>query len=163
MRFLKVLSSVVFSIIIIIAIIGYFAVRNFDLNRYKPYIQDLVKSHINRELAINGEAQIGISLIPTLVLNDVELSNPAWAAQPQMIRVSRIEVKFAVLPLLKKQIVIDKVSLLSPEIYLEKTADGINNWTFDSKSDSSTSSVYQATPLLPQTPQVWLRLPALPL
>ena len=149
MRFLKVLSSVVFSIIIIIAIVGYFAVRNFDLNRYKPYIQDLVKSHINRELAINGEAQIGISLIPTLVLNDVELSNPAWAAQPQMIRVSRIEVKFAVLPLLKKQIVIDKVSLLSPEIYLEKTADGINNWTFDSKSDSSTSSAlssYAAAP-----------------
>lgn len=130
MRAVKVLGSIVFGAIIIIAIGGYFFVRNFDLNKYKPYISEIVKNQINRELVIRGDASVGISLIPTIVVNDVELSNPEWAANPAMVKVQQVEVKFAVLPLLKKQIVIDKVSLINPEINLEKTKSGENNWTF---------------------------------
>ncbi len=132
MRAVKVLGTIVFGAIIIIAIGGYFFVRNFDLNKYKPYISEMVKNQINRELVMRGDASIGISLIPTVVVNDVELSNPEWAANPAMVKVQQVEVKFAVLPLLKKQIVIDKVSLINPEINLEKAKNGENNWTFGS-------------------------------
>ncbi len=132
MRAFKVLASIVFGAIIIIAIGGYLFVRNFDLNKYKPYISEIVKNQINRELVMRGDASVGISLIPTVVVNDVELSNPEWAANPAMVKVQQVEVKFAVLPLLKKQIVIDKVSLISPEINLEKAKNGENNWTFGS-------------------------------
>ena len=74
MRFVKVLASIVFSLIIIIALVGYFAVRNFDLNKYKSFATEMVEQQTGRHLAINGDARIGISLTPTVVLNDVELS-----------------------------------------------------------------------------------------
>lgn len=43
MRFVKVLASIVFSLIIIIALVGYFAVRNFDLNKYKSFATEMVE------------------------------------------------------------------------------------------------------------------------
>lgn len=130
MRFVKLLSSVVFSLLIILAIGAYLAVRHFDLNQYKSYAEDMVQREIGRKLKINGDAAVAISLVPTIVINDVELANAEWASEPQMIRVKQIEVKFALLPLLKKQIVIDRILLGQPEIYLQKKADGTANWDF---------------------------------
>ncbi len=153
MRVVKVLASVVFSIIIIIAIVGYFAVRNFDLNQYKAYAADIVEKQIGRKLVINGDASLGISLVPTIIINDVELSNPEWAVNPQMVELSQIEVKFAILPLFKKQVVIDKIALIGPKVYLEKNANGDASWEFKTAlvsptmaQKASTKSVAEANP-----------------
>jgi len=129
-RLVKILGTVIFSLIIIIAIGGYLFVRNFDLNQYKSYVEDIVDKQLGRKLAIKGNASVGISLIPTLVVEDVELANAPWAAQPQMVKVQRLEIKLSLLPLLHKQVVIDNIELVRPEIYLETAADGKNNWDF---------------------------------
>lgn len=133
MRFIKKTASVVASLIIILALGGFVFVRNFDLNRYKSYIEETVARETGRRLIIRGDAQLGISFVPTVVVNDVEFSNPEWAKNPQMVKLQRLEVKFAILPLLKKQIEVDKLILLKPEIYLETTAAGQNNWEFAGK------------------------------
>ena len=130
MRFIKILSSIVFSLLIILAIGAYLAVRHFDLNQYKSYVEDMVRRETGRQLKINGDAAVAISLVPTIVINDVELSNADWADMPQMFKIKQIEVKFALLPLLKKQVVIDKILLSKPQIYLQKKSDGITNWEF---------------------------------
>ena len=137
MRLIKKTASIVSSIIIILAIGGYVFVRNFDLNRYKSYIEDIVNRETGRTLKMNGEAKLGISFIPTLVINDVELSNPEWAANPQMVKLQKLEIKAAVLPLLKGRIVIDKLILQQPEIYLETAADGQKSWEFTQMQNNS--------------------------
>ena len=137
MRLIKKTASIVSSIIIILAIGGYVFVRNFDLNRYKSYIEDIVNRETGRTLKMNGEAKLGISFIPTLVINDVELSNPEWAANPQMVKLQKLEIKAAVLPLLKGRIVIDKLILQQPEIYLETAADGQKSWEFTQMQSNS--------------------------
>ena len=43
-RLVKILGTVIFSLIIIIAIGGYLFVRNFDLNQYKSYVEDIVRA-----------------------------------------------------------------------------------------------------------------------
>ena len=130
MRFIKRTASVICSLIILLAIGGYIFVRNFDLNRYKPYIEDMVLRETGRELKLNGEAKIGISLIPTIDISDVTFSNPGWASTPYMAKFKNLEVKFAIMPLLQKRIEIDKLILTGPEIYLETSAQGKNNWEF---------------------------------
>ena len=129
-RLVKFLGTAIFSLIIIIAIGGYLFARNFDLNQYKSYVESIVDKQLGRKLAINGNAAVGISLIPTLVVEDVELANASWATQPQMIKVQRLEIKLSLLPLLHKQVVIDNIELIRPEVYLETAADGKNNWDF---------------------------------
>lgn len=137
MRLIKKTASIVSSIIIILAIGGYVFVRNFDLNRYKSYIEDIVNRETGRTLKMNGEAKLGISFIPTLVINDVELSNPEWAVNPQMVKLQKLEIKAAILPLLKGRIVIDKLILQQPEIYLETAADGPKSWEFTQMQSNS--------------------------
>ena len=137
MRLIKKTASIVSSIIIILAIGGYVFVRNFDLNRYKSYIEDIVNRETGRTLKMNGEAKLGISFIPTLVINDVELSNPEWAVNPQMVKLQKLEIKAAILPLLKGRIVIDKLILQQPEIYLETAADGQKSWEFTQMQSNS--------------------------
>ena len=141
MRLVKFLSSVIFSLIIIMAIGGYIAVRSFDLNKYKAYVEEIASRELGRELKINGDASVGISLIPTVIVNDIELANASWAQNPQMIKLKQAEIKFALMPLMKKQIVIDKVLLDAPEIYLEKSSDGANNWTFGAVGGDKKTSV----------------------
>lgn len=130
-KFLKVTGIVLLGLILILGIGGYFFLKNFDLNKYKSYVSDIVEEQLGRKLAINGNASVGISLIPTIVVEDVELANAAWATAPEMVKVQRMEVKFALLPLLKKQIVIDKIAIVKPQIFLETSKDGKNNWDFE--------------------------------
>ncbi len=134
-KFLKVLFWSVL-ILILIAVVGIFIfIKTFDLNTYKKYAENLVYQHTGRTLALNGDAGLKISLIPTVVLNDISLSNPQWTQQKDMIRAQKAEVSFAVLPLLKKEIVIDSINLQKPEVYLETAADGKNSWSFAQEAD----------------------------
>ena len=143
MRVVKIFSSIVFGGIIILAIGGFVFVRNFDLNKYKPYVEEAVKKATGRDLQINGDAKIGISLIPTVVINDVVFANSEWAKEPYMIKLQKLDVKFSIMPLLRKQIEVSKLILQKPEIFLEVSADGKKNWEFGSVGNikSETSKV----------------------
>lgn len=127
-RVFKILSSIVFSAIIILALGGYFAVKHFDLNKYKIYAEEWAQKELGRELRIKGDAKVALSLIPTVVINDIEFANASWAQNPQMVTIKQAEVKFSLLPLLNKQIVIDKIALIEPDVYLEKSDVGAVNW-----------------------------------
>ena len=139
-KFLKIAGIIVFGLIILIGVPGYYFVKNFDLNKYKSYASQLVEEQLGRKFAINGEASIGISLVPTLILEDVELANADWAANPQMVKIQRLELKFALMPLLKKQIVVDKAVLSGPEVYLEVAPDGNANWDFPALKTAKTAA-----------------------
>lgn len=136
-KLFKVTVYVILSLIILLGAGGYLFIRNFDLNKYKSYASEIVEKQLGRKLAINGNASVGISLIPTIILEDVELSNASWASRPQMVKIKSLEVKFSLLPLLKKQIVIDNVALAKPEIYLEKSKDGQANWEFSASEKNA--------------------------
>lgn len=139
MKLVKKTASIVASFIIVLAIGGYVFVRNFDLNRYKPYIEDIVYNATGRTLNMEGDARLAISLVPTMEINNVSLSNPKWAQNPNMAEMDKLEVKFAIMPLLEKRIVIDKLILHGASVYLEKSQTGEKNWVFDAKPKKSKS------------------------
>ena len=136
-KFLKWLGIFIFGIFILVTAFGAYFVYNFDLNQYKSYITELVEKEINRKLEIKGNASIGMSLIPTLIIEDVELANASWAKFPQMVKLKKLELKFSILPLFKKQIVIDKIIINAPEIYLETNSNGDVNWEFSKKQNNN--------------------------
>lgn len=149
-KFFKVLLGIVLALIIIVLVGGFIFIKTFDLNKYKPYVTELAMKETGREVTI-GNASLGISLSPTLVLNDVTMANASWAPEPQMVKVGELEVKLSVLPLLKKQIVIDKVALLNTEIFLTEAADGRQNWVLElpakNKPAAETATVSETQPV----------------
>ena len=86
-------------------------------NKYKTQISKIVYEQTGRELKLNGHAGIKISLIPTIELNDVMLSNADWAKEKEMIKVQNVDVSFSIIPLFKKLLILSSLLTLSKNIY----------------------------------------------
>ena len=140
MKLLKLFGLLIMVLLIAAFAGGYVFLKNFDLNHYKQDIEKIVYQQTGRQLVINGDAHLGISLLPTLVIDDISLSNAPWASQPQMIKLQSLQIEVAVLPLLQKEIVVNSLKLVEPQIYLETSKSGMTNWDF-SKPDSVSAAV----------------------
>lgn len=156
-KFFKVLFFVIMVLILGVLGGGYYFLKTFDLNEYKKYAEDLASKELGRKLTINGEASLGISLIPTLVINDVELANAPWAHYPQMVKVKQLKLEFALLPLLQKQVIINNITLSEPEVYLEVSAEGKENWVLGAEEKAAAKSLPE--PQLPQNSAEEITLP----
>ncbi|TDG17150.1 AsmA family protein, partial [Paracraurococcus ruber] len=107
---------------------GAVALASFDLNGQKPRIQALVKERTGRDLALNGPIGLKLSLIPTVTVEDVALSNMPGGSQPQMLTLRRAEVQLALLPLLSRRVEVARLRLVGPDLLLETDAEGRPNW-----------------------------------
>lgn len=132
LKFLKYTFLTLFFLILIIAAGGFYFYKNFDPNNYKDKIQELASKALNRRLTINGDIKVALSLIPTIEINDIEISNPEWAVSPYFLKVKQADVIFKIKPLFDKKIEIDAINILGPQINLEISEKGEENWVFTS-------------------------------
>lgn len=145
-KFFKILISTVVLLLLVVAVGGYVFIKTFDFNRYKGMVTELVSKELGRKLVIKGDASIGISLVPTIVLEDVELANATWAQNPQMVKIEKLEITFAIMPLFHKQIEIDNINLVRPQIDLEVSKQGQENWIFELPAAPKAEQNYSAAP-----------------
>jgi uncharacterized protein involved in outer membrane biogenesis len=142
----RVLAGV-FVLAVAVVVAGVAIIMSIDPNEYRERLTSEVKNLTGRDLVIKGDLNIGISLIPTLVANDVTFSNASWGSRPDMASIKKLEGSLEVLPLLSGNIKIGKVVLVEPDILLEVAADGRANWDFSSASSAAKPS--QSTPSKP--------------
>jgi AsmA protein len=136
--------AIVAVIVLIVAGVGVF-IATFDPNSYKPRIVAAVKQATGRDLDLQGNIHLGLSLQPTLTVENVSLSNPPGFSRPQMMTLQELDLKLALLPLLSHQVEIDRLVLIKPDVLLERNAQGQVNWNFAPQSTPT-------TPAAPSTP-----------
>jgi uncharacterized protein involved in outer membrane biogenesis len=89
-----------------------------------------VKQTTGRDLKIAGDLKVGISLTPTVAVDDVSFSNAAWGSRPEMATVKHFEAKLELLPLVFGDIRVKRIVLKGADILLETDAKGRGNWAF---------------------------------
>lgn len=99
-----------------------------DTDALKIRAADAVRRSTGRELTIAGPVGLTWSLIPTIVLNDVSLSNPPGMSRPALAHAARVEIRVALLPLLSRQVELRGITLVEPDVLLERDAAGQPNW-----------------------------------
>jgi hypothetical protein len=109
------------------------AISMFDVNQYKGELTQVVEEATGRKLVIGGDIGFKISLIPTVVVNDVKFANASWGSKPDMLSLDKFEVQASLLPLLSGNIQVNRVILLKPVIFLETDKQGKGNWVLESK------------------------------
>jgi uncharacterized protein involved in outer membrane biogenesis len=119
-----------FTFILLLAVVTLLVgfTLTLDLNRYKDDIVQLVESRTGRKVSIEGKIHLGISLIPTVVIEHASLGNVSWGARKAMLTVRRFEAGIDLLPLLDGEVRINHFALLQPELYLETDRHGRGNW-----------------------------------
>ncbi len=112
------------------------AVAFMDWNWFKHPIERAASARSGRSGTLGGDLRVHVwSWTPTLTLNRVTLGNPAWEKGPQpMARIERAEIHLKLLPLLKGDVILPRVALFKPDVYLHQDKSGRANWTFENKA-----------------------------
>ena len=89
-----------------------------------------VKQRTGRDLTIAGEARL--TFLPSLgvALKDVTLSSPPAMPGAPLLRVENLEVQVALLPLVTREVIVEKLVLHRPLISLRVDAEGRRSWDF---------------------------------
>jgi len=130
----KIFAIIVAIVIIlpILAVIG--AKLYFNSDRLKAMILPKVEEQISRNVSID---KISLKIFPNLKLDltGLEISNPQGQefASSTFVRLDKLTVDVQLRPLLKKQLRIDEISLVRPEVYLEVKKDGSTNYLIQPK------------------------------
>jgi hypothetical protein len=113
---------------LIVALVA--VVKSIDVNNYRDVLTQAAKSATGRDLSIRGRFSLRLSLTPALIAEDVTLSNAAWGSRPEMVRLQRLRADIGLLPLLLREVRINRLQLIGPDILLERNAAGQGNWEF---------------------------------
>jgi uncharacterized protein involved in outer membrane biogenesis len=106
----------------------------FDWNLLRGPIARRVEHATGRSFAINGDLHVRLSMTPRITMDGLVLGNAAWAKEPTMAQIARLEFTVELLPLLGGRVVLPELSLSEARVSLEKNAQGVPNWEFDTTS-----------------------------
>ena len=128
------LKAVILAVVVIFVILPAIAVTvmiaRFDPNRYAPAIIAAVDQATGRQLTLGGPITMQLSLTPVIEASNLSLSNPAGFADPNLLTLSRVEAKIALIPLLSHHLNILTLVLMNPKIVLERDKTGVADWDF---------------------------------
>ncbi|MBL4721483.1 MAG: AsmA family protein [Alphaproteobacteria bacterium] len=129
-------------VVVFVALVVGVAVylMSLDFNDYKPEIIAQVKIHTGRDLVIDGDLELEISLTPAIAVSGVKFSNAAWGSRPQMASVERFEARVALLPLISGTVEIQKIVLRGLDLLIETDSKGRANYLFETDKPSSGAS-----------------------
>ena len=110
---------------IVVALVAFVA-ATFDPDKYKPEITEAVKARTGRTLSIEGS--LGLSFFPKIGVNigKTTLSEPRSANI--FVSVGEAKVSLALLPLLDREVVVDRVSISGLSVELVRHKDGSTNF-----------------------------------
>jgi uncharacterized protein involved in outer membrane biogenesis len=109
-----------------------------DWNRLKGPIERVASARSGRTVKIDGPLDVHIwSLSPRASVEGLVIGNPPWEANRPMARIDRLNVQLKLLPLLKGDIILPRVELVRPEVYLHRDVRGRANWTFENTRPSN--------------------------
>ena len=121
----------------------------FDGEALKPRAIEAVRRATGRELTIAGPVRLGWSLTPTVMVEGVSLANPPGMSRPAMATLARLDVQVALWPLLRRRVEVRGLTLIGPDVLLERDAAGQPNWVFTRPAASSSAETAPSAPGAP--------------
>ncbi len=109
------------------------ALALIDWSAMKGPIQRFASAKTGRTVSIAGRLQVHPwSWTPRVSVEGLAVGNPPWEkGTSPLLQVDRLEVQLKILPLLKGEIVLPRVELIRPHVYLHREESGRANWTFE--------------------------------
>ncbi len=122
MKILKIVAGVIAALVVVAAGAAAWVAATFDPEKYKPELITLVKEKTGRTLSIDGK--LGVTFFPTLGVSaaGVKLSEPG--SDKRFASVADARVSLALMPLLSREVVVDRVVLGGLNADIVRAKDG---------------------------------------
>jgi AsmA protein len=136
----------IFKIFIGLVLVALLAIAalifTFDANNYKAQIIEQVEQKTGREFKIEGNIDLSVFPWIGLKVGKVMLGNAQGFSERDFAEIKQLDIKVLVLPLLKRDVRVDKVGLHGLSVSLEVDDQGRNNWAdlLQTTSDGSSKT-----------------------
>ena len=122
-------TSIGVGILVLLVIAALLIVPMFvDIQKYKPEIEKRVSDAVGRPFTIGGELKLSLFPWAGIAFTDLHLGNPAGFEEKDFVSVNSFDVKVKLIPLLSKDIQVERFVLTGPRIALIKSKAGRGNW-----------------------------------
>jgi AsmA family protein len=144
---MRLRTIVIVVVVVLVALVatGVGILMSIDFNQYKGLISAQVKEATGRDLVIGGDLKLGISLSPTVSVDNVTFSNAPGGSKPLMASLKQVGVQMELLPLLSHKVKVDRIILDGADILLETDAKGIGNWVFETAATPASTAATTTT------------------
>ncbi|SCA57050.1 exported hypothetical protein [Candidatus Terasakiella magnetica] len=111
-----------------------------DWSGYRVDIAQKVKEATGRDLLIGGDISLSLLPSPVLKVSDVHFANAEGAQNQDMFSTRQLDVRVALMPLLRGTVHVQSIRMIEPTIHLEVLASGQGNWDFKTQAQAGESS-----------------------
>ncbi|PYG03676.1 AsmA protein [Thioalkalivibrio sp. ALE21] len=128
MKWIKRLFGLIGILILVVIVVAAYLLVTFDANDYKERIEAQVHEQTGRDLELAGD--VSLTLFPTLGLRleDVRFGNAEGFGDEPFAEVDVVDVAVAVMPLLRRELEVQRVEGDGVRLNLARDEDGRNNW-----------------------------------
>jgi uncharacterized protein involved in outer membrane biogenesis len=117
------------------------AVYFFEWNMLRGPIARRVEQATGRTFSINGDLRVQLSRRPRVTIDGLDLGNASWSSNASMGEIQQLVFTIDPWALLRGRIVLPDVTVSGARISLEKNGEGVANWHFDKRSNSTLPSI----------------------
>lgn len=126
MKILKYVAFALGGVVALLLITAAVLLATFDANRFKGEITNVVKQKKDRTLAIEGD--LALSFWPDLGVNLGRTTLSEHGSDKEFAALDHVHVSVALIPLLSKHVVIDKIRIEGVKATLIRGKDGTFNF-----------------------------------
>lgn len=101
-----------------------------DEESYKEQIIKATKELTGRDMTVNGTVSIRLFPTPTISMSDVVVKNKTGFDAPNLLVIKQVDASVKWGSLFENPLIIEKVTLRKPEIFVGRDTNGIPNWDF---------------------------------
>jgi len=105
----------------------------------KHPLERMAAARFGRTVVISGRLEAHVwSSTPGVIMTGLTVGNPGWERSTQpMLQAQRLLVRVRLLPLLTGRLVLERLEIDQPQIYLHRDAQGRANWTLEREKPSN--------------------------
>jgi AsmA protein len=146
-KLLKIVVSVFGLLIVLVGATGIAIVLLFDPNDYKDEITALIEQRTGRKLTLTGP--ITLSIFPWLGIEAgaLALGNASGFGSEPFLRSNKAAVRVRLLPLFRKTVEMDRLSLQDVRVDLARNKQGKTNWEDLVQSGVGGDKPHEGSPL----------------
>ncbi|MCM5680827.1 AsmA family protein [Schlegelella sp. S2-27] len=124
-RWIRTAAIAFGAVLLLLAAAAAYLVATFDANRYKGTLIEWTREHKQRTLAIDGP--VSLSVFPRLEVTLRQVSLSEHRRADEFLRLDQAALAVEVLPLLRKQLVVDRVQASGLRLRYTRDAQGRRN------------------------------------
>lgn len=119
----KLLAGLLLAVALLALLLAFFPwdVLRGPLNRY-------VSEQTGRHFEITRHLDVQLGRHTRILADGIEFANPVWARDPFLVKAEGADIEIALLPLLRRHIVIPRIELRRPQLGLQIEPDGRRSW-----------------------------------